>query len=763
MNLSKNSKLIVLVGLFVVFLLLYQKYIFLNEDAKASFTNESSDLVALIESRLDVYNSQLSSIESYFSASSHVNKDEFSEFTSNVLKTKGILAVCYKSDNENYSSSTTSAQYCDKYRSLLKTEFFVNQKVLTMGKYVHSTNGQMGFSYLVIDIKNLEKIGYLKYNSIIEISQKYKNDNRDKLFYHLVVTESTLFKSLNKDVSIFIKGEKSKYRINLNWKDYTVFFLLLILFSVSAYTFEIRSISDLKLKQSQKIVELNDIFSATPSCLKIINREGLLVEMNQQGLDLIGADDFDSVNNANVYDLVDEDCRQEFISFNESVCAGNKETLVFNITSLDGVKRCMESYAAPYTLSNGEIGHIAITNDITKKISDEIELKKQKVITQHHTKLASIGELAAGVGHEINNPLAIIKGYLAVVNKKIKKNPDIVYSDLSDYFSKINISIDRIAKIVKGLRNFSRSDQIDSLKFNPIEAIEESYYMIDEIYHNDGIEIKLAKNILNENICLDANRGNFQQILLNLITNARDAVSDNKDKIINIEIEADESSLTLKVKDNGSGIPAEILDKIYDPFFTTKDVNKGTGIGLSLVHSFIKEMNGELHCTSIPGSGTSFIIKWPIVIETIEPIKKEELTVSSVKYKMRAIIADDEEDIRVLLSNILENMGFEVTAVENGQLAYDIFIKNPSDYDVIVTDMKMPIMDGAKLVKSIRAHQEIVQPKVILMTGGTNIEFESADSELKDLQDGYFFKPFDEKEITDVLFSCLGSKFNKIA
>ena len=153
---------------------------------------------------------------------------------------------------------------------------------------------------------------------------------------------------------------------------------------------------------------LRAMIASTPSCLKIVDKDGRLLAMNPQGIQLIEAPDEESVIGADVYEIVHEDYREQFIEFNKKVCAGDQGHLVFEIVGLEGTRRWMETYAAPYALTNGEYAQIAITNDITEKIEYEREIELQRQALVNSSRLASLGEMAGGIAHEINNPLAII-------------------------------------------------------------------------------------------------------------------------------------------------------------------------------------------------------------------------------------------------------------------------------------------------------------------------------------------------------------------
>lgn len=511
-----------------------------------------------------------------------------------------------------------------------------------------------------------------------------------------------------------------------------------------------------KSEENFRLNELNDILSSTPSCLKIITKEGLLLDMNPQGLSLIEAENMESVFKANVYDIVEESHRDKFVQFNERICSGNREHLIFEIVGLKGTRRWMETYAAPYTLPDGQLAHIAITNDITERIQAEEEIKKQKAIAHHQSKLASIGELAAGVGHEINNPLAIVLGYIETLQKKIDDNSQIDPKEIKKVLNRMNTAGIRISKIVQGLRTFSRTDSDEDVLFDPTVTIAESVDLISEMFKRENIHLKLETvDSLNKSL-IKGNSGKLHQVLINLLTNARDAVADNEKKEITLRYEASPESVHITISDNGHGIPEELRDKIFDPFFTTKDVNKGTGIGLSLVHNFIAEINGKIKISSEQGVGTSFQIEIPLASQQFS---KEEMdskpTSTREKIQAKVLVVDDEEPIRILLSEILEEFGLTVISASHGKEALELLEKSNSEIDLIISDMKMPVMDGPALLKKIRANKSIEQPAFLFFTGGININFEDKNNPLKSMIDGYFFKPFDRAKIYQLISDIL--------
>lgn len=388
--------------------------------------------------------------------------------------------------------------------------------------------------------------------------------------------------------------------------------------------------------------------------------------------------------------------------------------------------------------------------DLTNLQNIEEELENQKRMAQHQAKLASIGELAAGVGHEINNPLMIANGNIEKIKKELLSRSQLS-KQLKNAFNKYFSASERIENIVKGLRTFARSDVDHSIIIDLNKNIQQTTTLIREIYEKDGIE--LVTHLPNKTIYIRGNVGRFQQALMNLITNARDAVEKISHRRIVITLLATENEAKIQVTDNGMGVPEKLRAKIFDNFFTTKDLGKGTGMGLTLTANIIKEHEGKLSLDSIEGKGTTFTISLPIVSldEHTEEMNDENIPISPEKIEFNKIlIVDDEEDLREILRDFLEELECTVDEASNGLEALEM-VKS-SHYDCVFTDMKMPIMDGYTLLKEINLLDLPQKPYLIAVTGGVNIDFsKEGNDELSELIDAYLLKPFDDKKVVEIL------------
>jgi C4-dicarboxylate-specific signal transduction histidine kinase len=380
------------------------------------------------------------------------------------------------------------------------------------------------------------------------------------------------------------------------------------------------------------------------------------------------------------------------------------------------------------------------------------KLNEQRRINFHKSKLAGLGELAAGVGHEINNPLAIIKGYVSSIKRLLEAKDDPRTKEkIEDKVDKVLLSVDRIAKIVKGLRTFGRVDENEVKENFSIKLLlEETLELSQDILNEAKLDVSV--NIEDADYIHFGNAGRLGQVLINLISNAKDAVKENKvgNKNVQIHLSRNENHATFKISDNGHGISQENLDKIFDPFFTTKELNQGTGIGLSISHEIIAEHGGEFHVDSTEGEGTTFSFTIPVKAQNIETIESVAGTEYSSNFKGKTIlICDDEDDILDYLKFFFEELEFTVYSASNGREAHEFLGENIEKIDLIVSDMKMPHMSGIELIKKIKQMSEN-PPPFIAITGGVNLPVEEIEALY-----GVIPKPFEDDEIIQVVKDAL--------
>ncbi len=341
-------------------------------------------------------------------------------------------------------------------------------------------------------------------------------------------------------------------------------------------------------------------------------------------------------------------------------------------------------------------------------------VEREKAATQaqllHASKLASLGSLAAGVGHEINNPLAIILTNCDVISRLVKNlggNEEIA-SCLEDQRK----AVKRGAAIVKGLRSFARVDTSENKMIDIHKTIKGPLSFFGPLYLKDGIAIEERLN--SRQPFFVGNEGKLQQVIINLLSNAKDACEGKDGGIITVEtadeVAAEGARVVLRISDSGSGISQEHLTKIFEPFFTTKPVGKGTGIGLPISYSIIQSFGGTMSVESEQGKGTSFRIAVPLSTATSgdtggldktdnasrEQERVREEAKDARKFSGHALIVDDEETLREVYKKMLTYLGVAVTTAPDGVTALEIL--KTKTFDCVFVDNKMPGMSGLALI-----------------------------------------------------------------
>jgi len=340
-----------------------------------------------------------------------------------------------------------------------------------------------------------------------------------------------------------------------------------------------------------------------------------------------------------------QDAGRVFRAFN-NVYVSHKPSKEFEwqIIRNDGEKRHLEASVSlikgPDGLPNGFQG---IIRDVTDRNLAEQSLNKAYQELKHTQsqlvqsgKLASIGELAAGVAHELNQPLMVIRGNAQLV-KRFIKNGEYEIDDLLKQMEPIERNTKRMMNIINHLRTFSRQSKAEHYALNVNQVIEESFLMVGEQLRLRNIEIKKTLDPALPKIKGDTNQ--LEQVFLNLITNARDAITEkNQDQkpengntdsieIITKTSESDANLIEVFFKDSGNGIGESARNSIFDPFFTTKEVGKGTGLGLSISYGIISDHNGQIEIAETGPQGTTFQVKLPIAGTDLngETIKEEKI------------------------------------------------------------------------------------------------------------------------------------------
>jgi len=345
------------------------------------------------------------------------------------------------------------------------------------------------------------------------------------------------------------------------------------------------------------------------------------------------------------------------------------------------------------------------------------QVNQQLVQTE---RLAAVGQLAAGAAHEINNPLAIISARAQLL--ELKEQDEKRKHELAV----ICTQIDRITKILSNLMDFARPAP-PKLKEVDIHAIlERVLELMGNGFGAHGISVHKSYDPAMVPIKADPNQ--LEQVFLNLMINARHAMEKKGGKLtVATRLAQDRSTVTVKVQDQGSGISRENMKRIFDPFFTTKEEGKGTGLGLSTSMGIVNSHFGKIDIHSELGKGTVFSVELPVDIAALRPGKTCDTAAVRplTSTRPKVLVVDDEEHIRDILKETLENEDMIAKTAKNGQEALDMLAKE--DFDLILLDIKMPFRDGLSVLREIRT-QKMILPVIVITGMASNEEVEEAMS-----------------------------------
>ncbi len=415
----------------------------------------------------------------------------------------------------------------------------------------------------------------------------------------------------------------------------------------------------------------------------------------------------------------------------------------------DGTLYNEEITITPMFDENGNITNfIGVKQDVTEK-------KKMQAQFLRSQRMESIGILAGGIAHDLNNVIAPIM--MAV--ELLSRNQD--ETQKKNMLEIIRTSAARGANIVKQILTFSRGIEGERSLLQPKHLIREIESFAKETFPKD---IVISVNIAKDLWTLVGDATQIHQVLLKLCVNARDAMPNGGKLIISAEnINLDEgyskmhteakpgAYVVLKVSDTGTGIPDSIINKIFDPFFTTKEVGKGTGLGLSTVHGIVQNHKGFITVYSEVGKGTEFKVYLP----ASEGTSKKETQNNNNKIPKGngelILFVDDEQPIREITKQTLESNGYKVITACDGVEAIALFAQNKDKIELVLTDMAMPVLGGASTIKAIQK----INPKIkIIVTSGLlthNIDEEKHVTVLK----GFLQKPFTSEKLLKTIHDVL--------
>jgi two-component system, cell cycle sensor histidine kinase and response regulator CckA len=394
----------------------------------------------------------------------------------------------------------------------------------------------------------------------------------------------------------------------------------------------------------------------------------------------------------------------------------------------------------------GEIGLILHFIDTTEQKSLEAQFAQSQ-------KMQAVGQLAGGVAHDFNNLLTAMIGFCDLLLLRFRPG-DPSFADIMQ----IKQNANRAANLVRQLLAFSRQQSLQPRVLNITDVLAELSHLLRRLI-GENIELKVVHG--RDLGLVKVDQGQLEQVIINLAVNARDAMAAGGTLTIRTsnvthelpvrrghEVMPPGDYVQVEVHDTGVGIPKENLERIFEPFFSTKEVGSGTGLGLSTVYGIVKQTGGFVFVESEPQRGAAFMILLPrlqgeepgiaVRPESVEPPSTRDLTGAGT-----VLLVEDEDPVRLFSARALRNKGYKVIEAKSGEAALEIITSGAEKVDLLVTDVVMPRMDGPSLIKEVRAlHPDM---KVIFISGYTEDAFRKR---LGDENDIHFLpKPFSLKQL----------------
>jgi len=474
---------------------------------------------------------------------------------------------------------------------------------------------------------------------------------------------------------------------------------------------------------------LKNIFENASDIIFTIDNEGRFTFLNKRVEDL-GYTKDELVGKPFDHLLISEEGIRAFVNVLKQ---GYKKTLEIELKGKGGtVWQALCSFTPLKSSSEGIVGLLGVAKDITERKM----LEKKLLQTE---KLASLGTFVSGIAHELNNRLLPVLVYSELLQEALLGENEL------KLIKTINRSATGAKHIVESLLRFSRQEKPHKSCVNLNNVLNSVVSILN--YRISSCSISLKSDLDKTLPMTFADERQIEQVFVNIINNACDAFEERGEEGGEIVIRScsKDNEIFIEIVNNGPQIPKDRLEKIFDPFYTSKEVGKGTGLGLSLCYGIVHENGGDITVTSEPGS-TAFVIRMPVIMSeeyAYDFIQSQPgMVVNGSKAGKRVLVIDDEEDQLDVILHILKNK-YIADGVTSGKEALDKLAKET--YDLIICDIKMPGLDGAGIYEWIKENRPVMENKILFSTG--DMLGPKAEKIINRIGDNYIIKPYNVEEL----------------
>jgi two-component system cell cycle sensor histidine kinase/response regulator CckA len=518
------------------------------------------------------------------------------------------------------------------------------------------------------------------------------------------------------------------------------------------------------LRENEQL--LRQVIDTTPAHIFVKDREGRFLLANRKAAETHGITpeemegkletDMAGTNRERQWQIY------QFLAHDREIIERQEPQNFFEeaLTLPDGSVQWLETIKVPITLKGRRDYVLGVAVDVTARKRAESELREKEELLRQSQKMEAVGRLAGGVAHDFNNILTAVIGYAEM----LKRNPSLDATALHG-IEEIRKSADRAAELTRQLLAFSRKQVMQPKVLDLNRLIGETETLLRRLI---GENVELVTRLENRSIFVRADPGQIEQVIVNLVVNARDSMPQGGKITITTHSvslgrnsESDDPDLKsgsyarLTLRDTGHGFDEDTKERIFEPFFTTKEKGKGTGLGLSTVYGILKQSGGTIQVESEVGAGTAFQVYLPEVDESsLSPAEIPKPAPPEGRSET-LLIVEDEDMVREMMCEVLKSYGYRVLEASNGVEALERWREaGEGGFQLLITDVVMPGMSGQELVRRVRSFSPDLQ--VLLISGyteGTLTPQPGVDGGFRFLQ-----KPFTPQTLAEQVHDILARR-----
>lgn len=506
----------------------------------------------------------------------------------------------------------------------------------------------------------------------------------------------------------------------------------------------------LETQVSQRTADRNRLWSMTADLMLVAEVDGAIDAVNPAWGRILGWSEADLLG-ASFLDLIHPDDLSHSREGAAAIGQGRSLARFENrYRHKDGSYRHIIWTAGP-----ADGGIVAVGRDATTEKEQSAALAETEEQLRQSQKMEAVGQLTGGVAHDFNNLLTVIRGSVDLLRR-----PDLADERRQRYIDAVSDTVDRAAKLTGQLLAFSRRQALIPTIFDLRTKLGGIGEMLDTV---TGSRIQLSIDVPDAPCYVRADASQFETALVNLGINARDAM--NGAGRLDLKVEcgvplppirghagSDHRFTSVSIRDTGCGIPGEQLGRIFEPFYTTKEVGKGTGLGLSQVFGFAKQSGGDIDVRSVVDEGTVFTLYLPEIVDPeLEVGRADDTRPAEIGAGLCVLVVEDNEDVGQFCTQVLEDLGYRTEWVANAEAALERLGDDGDGFDAVFSDVVMPGMGGVALAETLR--DRLPKLPVILTSGYSDILASDADHGFELLH-----KPYSADRLAETLRRVIGSK-----